>query len=101
MKKINIVIHFLVILMLIATFAIRASTRAQAAAAGDYMDDSVITGKIKTQLAEDHSLKSFEISVETHKGVFQLGGFVDSKEAVNQAGQIARGFKGVKNNLTV
>jgi osmotically-inducible protein OsmY len=104
MKNKNFFIHFLVILMLITAFAVCASTRAQAGAAGDYMDDSVITGKIKTQLAEDHFLKSFEIGVETRKGVVQLSGFVDSKEAVDKAGKIARGVKGVKtvkNNLIV
>jgi osmotically-inducible protein OsmY len=104
MKKSNIVINFLLILMLITAFAVCASTRAQAGATGDYMDDSVITGKIKTQLAEDHFLKSFEIGVETRKGIVQLSGFVDSKEAVDKAGQIARGVKGVKtvkNNLIV
>jgi calcineurin-like phosphoesterase len=104
MKNRNIVIHFLVILMLITAFAVCASTLAQAGATGDYMDDSVITGKIKTQLAEDHFLKSFEIGVETRKGIVQLSGFVDSKEAVDKAGKIARGVKGVKtvkNNLIV
>jgi osmotically-inducible protein OsmY len=103
MKKRITVIRFLVILMMITTFAVCASTRSQAGA-GDYMDDSVITGKIKTQLAEDHFLKSFEISVETRKGIVQLSGFVDSKEAIDKAGKIARGVKGVKsvkNNLLV
>ena len=103
MKKRNIVIHFLVILMLIATFAACASTRTQSSA-GEYVDDSVITTKVKTLLAEDDFLKSFQIGVETYKGVVQLSGFVDSQKAVDKAVEITRTVKGVesvKNDLVV
>jgi len=103
MKKRNIVIHCLVLLMLIATFAACASTPKQSGT-GEYIDDSVITTKIKTQLAGDDFLKSFQISVESRKGIVQLSGFVDSQNAVDKAGQIARGVEGVKsvrNNLVV
>jgi osmotically-inducible protein OsmY len=95
MKKRNIVIHCLVLLALIATFAACASTRTQESA-GEYVDDSVITAKIKTQLANDDFLKSFQISVESRKGIVQLSGFVNSRNAVDKAGQIARGVEGVK-----
>jgi hyperosmotically inducible protein len=103
MKKRNMVIHCLVLLMLLATFAGCASTRTQSSA-GEYVDDSVITTKIKALIAEDDFLKSFQISVETYKGVVQLSGFVNSREAVNKAGHIARSVKGVssvRNNLIV
>ena len=71
---------------------------------GDYIDDSVITTKIKSQLAADDFLKSFQISVESRKGIVQLSGFVDSQAAVNKAGQVARsvdGVKSVRNDLIV
>ncbi|MHB9098505.1 MAG: BON domain-containing protein [Syntrophales bacterium] len=103
MKKRNIVIHFLVLLMLIATLAACASTPTRGST-GDYVDDSVITTKVKTLLAEDDFLKSFQISVETFKGTVQLSGFVNSKQAVDKAGEIVRSVKGVislKNNLIV
>jgi hyperosmotically inducible protein len=64
--------------------------------AGEYVDDSVITTKVKSQLAADDFLKSFQISVETYKGIVQLSGFVGSQMAVNKAGEIARGVQGVK-----
>ena len=102
MKKKNIVIHCLVLLMLLTLVAC-ASTRTHEST-GEYVDDSVITTKIKALLAEDDFLKSFQISVETYKGIVQLSGFVNSQEAVNKAGQIARSVKGVnsvKNNLIV
>ena len=95
MKKRNSVIHCLVLLMLIATFAACAPTRTHEST-GEYVDDSVITTKVKAELAEDNFLKSFQISAETYKGVVQLSGFVNSQEAVNKAGHIARSVKGVK-----
>jgi osmotically-inducible protein OsmY len=103
MKKRNIVIHCLVLLMLIATLAACASTRTSEST-GEYVDDSVITTKVKSQLAADDFLKSFQISVETYKGVVQLSGFVNSQQAVDKAGQIATSVNGVtsvKNNLVV
>jgi osmotically-inducible protein OsmY len=95
MKKRNIFISYLVALVLIATFTACASTPKQEST-GEYVDDSVITTKIKSLLVADDFLKSFEISVETRKGVVQLSGFVGTQEAVNKAGQIARGVGGVK-----
>jgi hyperosmotically inducible protein len=89
--------------MLIATFAACASTRTQEST-GEYVDDSVITTKVKALLAGDDFLKSFQISVETFKGVVQLSGFVNSQQAADKAGQIARSVNGVtsvKNNLIV
>ncbi len=102
MKKKNIVIHCLVLLMLLTLVAC-ASTRTHEST-GEYVDDSVITAKVKAELAEDDFLKSFQISVETYKGVVQLSGFVNSKETVDKAEQIAasvEGVKSVKNNLIV
>jgi osmotically-inducible protein OsmY len=89
--------------MLIATFAACASTRTREST-GEYVDDSVITTKVKSLLANDDFFKSFQISVETYKGTVQLSGFVDSQQAVNKAAEIVRsvqGVKSVKNNLIV
>jgi osmotically-inducible protein OsmY len=103
MRKSNRFIGYLVLLMFIASFVACASTSKQEGT-GEYVDDSVITTKVKSQLAADDFLKSFEISVETYKGIVQLSGFVDSQLAVNRAGEIARGVQGVKsvqNDLNV
>jgi hypothetical protein len=103
MKKRNFVIHCLVLLMLIATFAGCASTRTHEST-GEYVDDSVITTKVKAKLADDDFFKSFQISVETYKGIVQLSGFVNSQQAVNKASEIVRtvqGVKSVKNDLIV
>jgi osmotically-inducible protein OsmY len=62
---------------------------------GEYVDDTVITSKVKAEIFNDPSLKSAEINVETFKGVVQLSGFVNSREDINKAAQVARGVKGV------
>ena len=95
MKKRNRVFGYLVLILLIATFVGCASTSKQEGT-GEYVDNSVITTKIKSLLAADDFLKSFEISVETYKGAVQLSGFVGSQKAVGKAGEIARSVKGVK-----
>jgi len=103
MKKRNIVIRYFVLVMLMVAFVACASTSKQEST-GEYVDDSVITTKVKSLLAADDFLKSFEISVETYKGTVQLSGFVDSQKAIDKAVEITRGVKGVKsvkNNLSV
>lgn len=95
MEKRSIVIYCLVLLMLFATFAAYASTCAYASA-GEVIDDSVITTKVKSLLAKDDFLKSFQISVETHQGTVQLSGFVNSQKAVDKADKIVKSVKGVK-----
>jgi osmotically-inducible protein OsmY len=103
MKKRNVFISYLVLLALIATFAACASTSTREST-GEYVDDSVITTKIKSLLAADNLLKSFQIGVETYQGIVQLSGFVNSQQAVDKAGEIAKSVKGVKsvkNNLIV
>jgi len=103
MKKGNIVIRCFVLLMLITAFAACASTRTHEST-GEYVDDSVVTTKVKALLANDDFVKSFQIGVETFKGTVQLSGFVNSQRAVDKAGEIARSVKGVnsvKNNLIV
>jgi len=103
MKKRNVVIRYLFLVMLMVAFAACASTSKQEST-GEYVDDSVITTKVKSLLAADDFLKSFEISVETFKGTVQLSGFVDSQKAIDKAVEITRSVKGVtsvKNNLNV
>jgi len=62
---------------------------------GEYVDDSVITTKVKAALLNEPGLSSAEINVETFKGVVQLSGFVTSRADINKAIEIARNVKGV------
>lgn len=63
---------------------------------GQYIDDTVITTKVKAALVQDPITKATEINVETFKGVVQLSGFVSSQAAINKAIELARGVDGVK-----
>jgi osmotically-inducible protein OsmY len=74
------------------------------ASTGEYIDDTIITAKVKTALLGDEAVKSFAVSVETVKGVVQLSGFVntaDQKSAAGRTAQAVNGVKEVKNNLIV
>lgn len=64
--------------------------------AGEYVDDSVITSKVKAEILHEDSLSSAEINVETFKGVVQLSGFVNSRDDINKAVNVAKGVSGVK-----
>ena len=74
---------------------LRVSTK-PAATAGQYVDDSMLTAKVKAKLTEDSTTKAYEINVGTQKGVVQLTGFVDSTTMKARAGDLARSVDGVK-----
>ena len=93
MKKTTV--RCFVLIVLIALFSACAATPTREST-GEYIDDAVITAKIKSLLAKDDALKSFQISVETYKGTVLLSGFVDSHNAVTKAVEIAKGVNGVK-----
>ena len=76
--------------------ALGCASTAKQEGTGEYVDDSVITGKVKTAIFAEADLKSAEINVETFKGVVQLSGFVSSKAAEDKAVRVARGVAGVK-----
>jgi hyperosmotically inducible protein len=103
MKMKRTLIGSLVFFIVLFTFASCASTP-ERESSGEYMDNTVITTKVKSLLAKDDFLKSFQISVETYKGTVQLSGFVNTQETKDKAGQIAGSVKGVqsvKNDLIV
>lgn len=71
---------------------------------GEYVDDVVITSKVKAAILGEPTLKSAEINVETFKGIVQLSGFVSSTAAANKAVELARMVKGVssvKNDMRI
>lgn len=71
---------------------------------GEYIDDAVITTKVKAAFVEDDELKATEIQVETYKGVVQLSGFVANASHIRKASKVAyevKGVKSVKNDIRV
>lgn len=102
MKQFKIAFSF----MLIAVFAVMlgCASTSKKEGTGEYIDDSVITAKVKAAVLNEPTLKSAEINVETFKGVVQLSGFVNSNADIAKAVSVARGVNGVtsvKNDMTL
>ncbi len=101
MKYANKYLSTVFIAITLAT-AVGCSSTPQRAGAGQYLDDSVITAKVKAALIEDPTTSAAEINVETFKGTVQLSGFVSSQVAANRSVDLARnvgGVKGVNNDM--
>ena len=81
---------------LIVALALGCASTSKQEGTGEYVDDTVITTKVKAAIFNEPTLKSAEINVETFKGVVQLSGFVTSTAAQNKAVEVARGVAGVK-----
>jgi osmotically-inducible protein OsmY len=101
-KRTNRMMLFLAVIVLTVMAGCASTTKKEGT--GEYIDDSVITTKVKAAVLNDPTLKSAEINVETFKGVVQLSGFVSSQADINKAAEVARGIKGVssvKNDMRV
>ena len=85
----------IVVLTIVLTSAWGCGSTAKREGSGEYIDDSVITTKVKAAIFNDSTLKVNEINVETFKGVVQLSGFVRSQADIDKAVQVARGVAGV------
>jgi osmotically-inducible protein OsmY len=88
--------------IMFVTLALGCASTAKQEGTGEYVDDTVITTKVKAAIFNEPSLKSAEINVETFKGVVQLSGFVSSSAAERKAVEVARtvgGVKSVKNDM--
>ena len=93
---------FLAILAVVAMTGCAATSKSEST--GEYVDDTVLTTKVKKEIFDEPGLKSAEINVETFKGVVQLSGFVSSQENANTAVRVAKNVKGVtsvKNDMRV
>jgi osmotically-inducible protein OsmY len=84
----------LVSFLLIAVAGCASTSKSEGT--GEYIDDTVITTKVKAVIFNEPTLKSRELNVETFKGVVQLSGFVSSQTDINKALQVTRSVKGVK-----
>ena len=62
---------------------------------GEYVDDAVITTKVKAAIFNEPTLKSAQINVETFKGSVQLSGFVSSRANMIKAVEVTRAVGGV------
>lgn len=89
--------YFAFLLMAAALVSVMAcSSTPKHEGAGEYVDDTVLTTKVKAAILDEPTLKVTEINVETFKGVVQLSGFVNSQADIKTAVKVASGVKGVK-----
>ena len=103
MKAINKYVGAAVIAMSLLA-VVGCESTAKQEGTGEYMDDTVITTKVKAAIFNDPMLKVAEVNVETFKGVVQLSGFVSSQAAANRAVEVTRqvgGVKSVKNDMRI
>ncbi len=103
MGKLHRIVKILVCIGLMTTFLGCAATPKQQST-GQYIDDSVITTRVKAAIFEEPSLKTLQISVKTYNGTVQLSGFVDSAQSAKKAAEVAGSVEGVttvKNDLIV
>ncbi|MHB0974980.1 MAG: BON domain-containing protein [Thiobacillus sp.] len=102
MKKPSLIAAVLSAFLVVSVVGCASTSKSEGT--GEYVDDAVLTTKVKAAIFNEPGLKSFEINVETYKGVVQLSGFVNSQADINKAVEVARSVKGVvsvKNNMHV
>lgn len=100
MKPIGILLS----VFLLALALVGCASTSTSQAPGEYLDDSVITTKVKAAILNDPDLNVMEVSVETFRGDVQLSGFVSSEADATRATQVARevgGVKSVSNDMRV
>ncbi|MFL6563903.1 MAG: BON domain-containing protein [Burkholderiales bacterium] len=85
---------FIMAALLLAAFGCQSTSTREST--GEFLDDSVITSKVKTAIFNEPSLKVRQIAVETYKNVVQLSGFVGSSEEMSKAVDVARSIDGVR-----
>lgn len=93
-----------IFLAVLLVSAVGCASTAKQEGTGEYVDDSVITTKVKAAILNEPTLKVAEINVETFKGTVQLSGFVGSQAAMNKAVEVTRhvgGVKLVKNDMRI
>jgi len=87
--RLALVVALSLLLAACAGTATRSST-------GEYIDDTILTTRVKTALLEDPDVSGLSVKVESFRGVVQLSGFVKSASERNRAVQLAREIQGVR-----
>jgi hyperosmotically inducible protein len=102
MKTKNMLAAAVAAVVLLGAYAVHADDSKRSV--GEYTDDKMLVGKVKSALISDKTADADEINVESYKGVVQLNGFVDNAKEKAQAEAVAKavdGVKGVENNLMI
>ncbi|MFZ7110716.1 MAG: BON domain-containing protein [Desulfatiglandales bacterium] len=86
---------FILLVGSVVLFGLLACHTPAGRSAGEVVDDSVITTKVKSKLFEDGQLSGFAISVKTFQGVVTLTGAVDTADEKEHASKVALSVTGV------
>jgi osmotically-inducible protein OsmY len=95
MKQMSKYLSAVFLTVTLGSVVVGCASTSKSEGTGQYIDDSVITAKVKAALIDDPTTKATEINVETFKGVVQLTGFVSSQAAVSRAVELASRVNGV------
>ena len=79
----------------LSVFAVGCQSTPTQASAGEYMEDTALTAKVKAALLKDEQVSGLAINVETFKGRVQLSGFAKTEAERKRAHDIAHGVEGV------
>ena len=104
MKTVRDLAAVLLIVLVAGGAVVGCAGDSQTESTGEYVDDAVISNKVRAEIIGDEQLSIFDIDVETFKGDVQLSGFVDSEAMKTRAGTLARSVEGVNavhNNIVV
>ena len=93
MKKTSLIAAVLSAFLAVSVVGCASTSKSEGT--GEYVDDAVLTTKVKAAIFNEPGLKSFEINVETYKGVVQLSGYVNSQANIIMAVVVALSVKGV------
>lgn len=63
---------------------------------GEVVDDAAVTTRVKTALIRDNDVNANDVEVETYKGTVQLSGFVEDREDIDRAEELASNVDGVR-----
>ena len=95
MKQLKCIATFFFAVLLMSVVGCASTSKQEST--GEYVDDTVITTKVKAAIFKESTLKSAEINIETFKGVVQLSGFVSTQANIYKAVEVARNVNGVTN----
>ena len=87
---IGLVSSFMVTALLTGCSATRTSE-----STGQYIDNTAITSKVKTDLITGLGAQAFSVKVKSFKNDVQLSGFVNNEVIKQKAGEIAAAVNGV------
>jgi osmotically-inducible protein OsmY len=102
MKQLKSIYTVIIVILFLSMLGCASTSTTEST--GEYIDDSVITTKVKAAIFNEPTLKSTEINVKTFKGIVQLSGFVSSQADISRAMEVAKtivGAKFVRNSLYV